>query len=68
VTELLLLALVRQSIETVGDFDQSFPGVEHTSGLSHSAIPGGLLSKLSDGSLGEIGPGFHDAHLITCIL
>jgi hypothetical protein len=54
--------LVRQVIETVGEFGQSFPGIEHTSGLSHSAIHCGPLSKLSEGSLGEISPGFHDAH------
>jgi hypothetical protein len=62
-------SLVRQRIVAVGEFDQSFPGVfpgvELASGFSHSAINGGLLSKLSDRSLGEISPGFHDAHLMT---
>ena len=60
-----LLPLVRQCIETVGDLEQSGCGVDHASGLSHSAVRGGLRSKLSGGSLGEVGPVFHDDHLFN---
>ena len=43
--EPFLLALVRYNIEPVRDFDQSFPGVEHTGGSAHSAIPASLCAK-----------------------
>jgi len=41
-----LLALVCQTIELVGEFEQSFPDVDHASGLADTAICVGLLSKL----------------------
>jgi hypothetical protein len=62
-TRLFLLALVRQSIEPLGDFEQGGRGVDHAGGSSHSTIRVGLCSKLSDRSLGEVGPVFHDIHL-----
>ena len=58
-----MTALVSQRIEPVGDFEQRSRGIDHTGGPSHSTIPVGLGSKLSDRSLGEVGPVFHDIHL-----
>jgi len=41
-----LLALICQTIELVGEFEQSFPDVDHASGFCRTAICVSLLSKL----------------------
>ena len=48
--KLLLLALVRQRVVAIGDFDQSVPDFDYPSSFGRTAIPSGQLPKLGDRS------------------
>jgi hypothetical protein len=57
--ELLLLALVRQCVEPLGDLDQSRTDTEHACTFGHATIRSGLRSKVSDRSIGTEGDFTH---------